>query len=802
LNTPRGLTIMKKKTAALMTIGLQFAIASALLGQANETIPTAIGRVYIKENHLYLESDQTRASLTRDQLVGALYNSSFDGRYVLFAGAKMEGDLLLVDTSLYTLDVETKAITNVGEAYSIPVVGGAFSPKSYDLAMVDQRGQLYVVRYDQHEVRGPISVVAPGEDGGWACVWNQTGQRVAVPKISTEFESPSARTWGIVTVGGSTIRFSEDVPNLCDLPDFTCPEEIHSAPDGSSCPKPTVNNDLVLRLPWPSGTQWAVTQGYGTACSGSDHTGYQVDFGLTPVNRSVNATAAGTLSNSQEFFSNLTPPCPGGNVTTTCGGTSSQLNGTYVKLVHQGSQFQWFSWYLHLQPPLPTKAKTCSPPSTYAAREPIASSGNTGCSTNPHLHFQMNRTDLPVGDASGFRPTPMRDVEINTTPGVDTWPITSFTQSKIYQAPLASPAPAPIAPANSSTGQSTTPTFSWPSVPGATSGYRVVVGTIASALDVLDDPTSTGPSAGSQGVVINATPTSNNYTPPTPLTAGATYYWRVKGRGGFYGDSSARFQFTTAGGQTPANDQCSGAIALSVGVARSDSTGNATSAGDSTPTCQTNFGKGVWYTFTPATSGTVAVSTCGSNFDTVLQVYTGTCAALSAVSGGCDDDDGPDCSGTQASVSFSGTAGTTYRILAGGWSSQSGTLQIVARVNSQPFPPFFNGQESLGDNWYRLQFPSSGSHFGYYNLAPYPWIYHDNMGWEYFVDANNGGGAFLYDGATNTWFYTSPAAPFPNLYDYSLGCWIYYSPVQGDPWRYTSNPRWFYNYCTGVWFTK
>ena len=59
-------------------------------------------------------------------------------------------------------------------------------------------------------------------------------------------------------------------------------------------------------------------------------------------------------------------------------------------------------------------------------------------------------------------------------------------------------------------------------------------------------------------------------------------------------------------GASLSNDQCSGAIALSSGVTSTLNTANATSTGDPTPTCVTNFGKGVWYSFTPATSGTVS----------------------------------------------------------------------------------------------------------------------------------------------------------------------------------------------------
>jgi len=97
------------------------------------------------------------------------------------------------------------------------------------------------------------------------------------------------------------------------------------------------------------------------------------------------------------------------------------------------------------------------------------------------------------------------------------------------------------------------------------------------------------------------------------------------------------------------------------------------------PSCrpQPSFGKGVWFAFVSPVSGPVPISTCGSSFDTVLDVYTGTCdGVLTSVA--CDDDNGPSCAGLQASVLLNATAGTTYYILAGGYASLSGELHIVA----------------------------------------------------------------------------------------------------------------------------
>src|ERR1043166_661783 len=126
----------------------------------------------------------------------------------------------------------------------------------------------------------------------------------------------------------------------------------------------------------------------------------------------------------------------------------------------------------------------------------------------------------------------------------------------------------------------------------------------------------------------------------------------------------------------PTNDTCVAAIPMTAGTTYTLNTANATSTNDPTPGCQGSFGKGVWYSYTPSASGTVTLSTCGSTFDTVLAIYTGSCGALSPLA--CNDDDGPACAGSQASFSFSATSGTTYHILAGGSGGASGTLSILA----------------------------------------------------------------------------------------------------------------------------
>lgn len=117
---------------------------------------------------------------------------------------------------------------------------------------------------------------------------------------------------------------------------------------------------------------------------------------------------------------------------------------------------------------------------------------------------------------------------------------------------------------------------------------------------------------------------------------------------------------------------------------------------------------------------------------------------------------------------------------------------------------FFNGEESLGNNIYYLQLAASGNPFGYYAyLSDNRYIYHFDLGYEYLFDANDGvGGLYLYDFASNTFFYTSPKFPFPYLYDFSLKSVLYYFPNTQQPGRYTSGPRYFYNFAAGGVITK
>ena len=126
--------------------------------------------------------------------------------------------------------------------------------------------------------------------------------------------------------------------------------------------------------------------------------------------------------------------------------------------------------------------------------------------------------------------------------------------------------------------------------------------------------------------------------------------------------------------------------------------------------------------------------------------------------------------------------------------------QMFRLMGTMGTPPaaFFMGEIPLGNGVYYLQFPN-GTPFGYYSYLTDPrWIYHFDMGYEYWFDANDGhSGIFFYDFMSTHFFYTSPSFSFPYLYDFSLNTVLYYYPDPNRPGHYTTNPRYFYDFATG-----
>ena len=125
----------------------------------------------------------------------------------------------------------------------------------------------------------------------------------------------------------------------------------------------------------------------------------------------------------------------------------------------------------------------------------------------------------------------------------------------------------------------------------------------------------------------------------------------------------ALFAVNTALAQ-PANDDCSDAIALVCGdVVEGNNEGADT---EELPACGMVFpGQTVWYSIV-GTGGDITASTCddGTDFDTQIGVYSGSCGALSCVAGNNND---LGCANPRRStVTWASEAGVTYYIVVAG----------------------------------------------------------------------------------------------------------------------------------------
>lgn len=132
----------------------------------------------------------------------------------------------------------------------------------------------------------------------------------------------------------------------------------------------------------------------------------------------------------------------------------------------------------------------------------------------------------------------------------------------------------------------------------------------------------------------------------------------------------------------PPNDACATAIPVACGSTTSGTTVGSTA--DAVGSCggfALNTAGGVWYSVA-GNGGMITVSLCGSAYDTKLGVFTGTCGALTCVTG---DDDTCD-PGLQSVATFSSTAGTTYLILVTGFSTNTGSFTMNVTCTAPPAP--------------------------------------------------------------------------------------------------------------------
>lgn len=168
-----------------------------------------------------------------------------------------------------------------------------------------------------------------------------------------------------------------------------------------------------------------------------------------------------------------------------------------------------------------------------------------------------------------------------------------------------------ISPSNGATNVSST-AISWNASVGAAS-YDVYFGT-------TNPPTANiGNTTGTSATITN-------------LTAATTYYWYIVPKNATCaaaGCSTSTTSFTTA--SAPVNNECSGAIDLSAYIPYNGNNFFSTASGVAVGSCGGTAEDDVWYKFTALQNGTGTITFTpnpSSQFDAVLEAYSGTCGSL------------------------------------------------------------------------------------------------------------------------------------------------------------------------------
>ncbi|MCO6462190.1 MAG: T9SS type A sorting domain-containing protein [Saprospiraceae bacterium] len=235
----------------------------------------------------------------------------------------------------------------------------------------------------------------------------------------------------------------------------------------------------------------------------------------------------------------------------------------------------------------------------------------------------------------------------------------------------------------------------------------------------------------------------------TVLASGTTYYILVYGYDTYTGNVQLHVSFTPLPG-----DICNEAI-----VIPGDGGGTfpyytevvsneyATDEDDPTTACNSDTHRGIWFTFNPTASGEYNISSCQNDgtatsiTDDVLSIYTSTNGCSGPFTQVACDDDGCTTLGLQAVINnVSLTEGVTYYILAFGYNTRIGNIQLkistvpppndlcVEAINITPTPGIFTDpgvQTTFGatfsnlvscedentstDVWYKITTDSDGN---------------------------------------------------------------------------------------------
>ena len=161
-----------------------------------------------------------------------------------------------------------------------------------------------------------------------------------------------------------------------------------------------------------------------------------------------------------------------------------------------------------------------------------------------------------------------------------------------------------------------------------------------------------------------------------PCTAGAHYMLQI---GGFSSSTGTGSFTTNVVVSAPPNDDCSAATPISGAGPVAFDTHGATTSSQQGGSCGAST-QDIWYDWTASATGTCTLSLCGSGYDSLINVYSGSgCPSGSALN--CNDD----FCGLQSQLDFACTSGSHYMLQIGGFGGNVGsgsfTLNVTVAAN-------------------------------------------------------------------------------------------------------------------------
>jgi murein DD-endopeptidase MepM/ murein hydrolase activator NlpD len=156
-----------------------------------------------------------------------------------------------------------------------------------------------------------------------------------------------------------------------------------------------------FKLPFPIGKSIVCTQGNNTSSSHNGTAKYAFDFSM-PIGSTVTAMRGGVVANIVETNDNGNCPYVNGACDASC-----RNSYNYVSIKHDDGTY---ALYIHLD----KNGVLVNSGQVITQGQVIAKSGNSGCSSGPHLHVMLTNTSYYS------QSIPMRFCDVSTNNGVPT----------------------------------------------------------------------------------------------------------------------------------------------------------------------------------------------------------------------------------------------------------------------------------------------------------------------------------------------------------------------------------------------